>query len=187
MSNVLIQGKNSLNPSFTEDIISVTGGVFTITNDQKSIVSADFYTALIENTTVVDDGTLIISVETTATETLGFRVGIKSIGDSTIELFEGGTVTGGSTITPLNINRLTGQSKTLASTVTKDPTISIAGTSLLFSTLFGGTKQSAFAVSSSGEQGLILAPSETYYLVFTNISGSTNPLSYFLEFIGLAL
>lgn len=99
-------------------------------------------------------------------------------GDAEGYLYENASVTGGTSITPVNKNR----SSTTASqgVALLNPTVSSLGTVILAQILMGGQKKKAGGGATSGSD-LILKPLTTYLFRLTNVNGTSHAAEIILE------
>jgi hypothetical protein len=101
-------------------------------------------------------------------------------GDAVGYLYEGATVTGGTTLTPINKNRnslITSQSAALL-----NPTVTNTGTMILNQILIGGSGKKAGG-GQTGSSDLILKPLTTYLFRITNVNGTDHVAEMILEWI----
>lgn len=91
------------------------------------------------------------------------------VGDAMGYLYENATVSGGTSLTPVNVNRTS--TNTSNSAVLLNPTVSSTGTLLGQYLLVGGTKKKATGGDISSA-AFVLKPLTTYLLRMTNVSGS---------------
>lgn len=99
-------------------------------------------------------------------------------GDAMGYLYEGSTVTGGTSITPLQMNR----SSTTASQAVAllNPTVSSLGTKLLEQILIGGQGKKASG-GDSGTADMVLKGLTTYLFRLTNVNGTDHAAEMVLE------
>lgn len=99
-------------------------------------------------------------------------------GDAMGYLYEGASVTGGTSITPVQKNR----SVLTASqgVALYNPTVSSLGTMILKQILIGGTGKKAGGGSTGGSD-LILKPLTTYLFRLTNVNGTAHAAEIILE------
>lgn len=99
-------------------------------------------------------------------------------GDAMGYLYEGSTVTGGTSITPLQMNR----SSTTASQAVAllNPTVSSLGTKLLEQILIGGQGKKASG-GDSGTADMVLKGLTTYLFRLTNVNGTNHAAEMVLE------
>lgn len=97
---------------------------------------------------------------------------------TTFTIAEGSTVTGGSAVTPINLNR--NSKKTSKMTWLKGVTVSAAGTTIFRDTtgLAGGPSSSTGGGDKTSEER-VLKPNTTYSVTFANIGSVTASTSYF--------
>lgn len=99
-------------------------------------------------------------------------------GDAMGYLYEGASVTGGTSITPVQKNRsLTTASQGVA---LYNPTVSSLGTKILEQILIGGSGKKAGG-GSTGSSDLILKPLTTYLFRLTNVNGTAHAAEIILE------
>ena len=98
-------------------------------------------------------------------------------GDALLELLEGGTVAGGTAVTPVNMNRASAETSTVSATL--DATLGGTPTTLVATFLPGGQKNQAAGASGGSRPGLewITDSTKTYAVRLTNLAGSTKPAS----------
>jgi len=92
------------------------------------------------------------------------------VGNAMGYMYEGATVTGGTALTSINLNRQS--TNTSNSAALLNPTVSSTGTLLGTYILIGGVKKKASGGDISSAS-LILKPLTTYLLRMRNVSGST--------------
>lgn len=99
-------------------------------------------------------------------------------GDAMGYLYEGATVTGGTSITPINKNR----SSTAVSqgVALLNPTVSSTGTTILSQILIGGSGKKATGGTLGGAD-LILKGLTTYLFRLTNVNGTAHAAEMILE------
>jgi hypothetical protein len=99
------------------------------------------------------------------------KVSIEGVcqGDAMGYLYEGATVTGGTALTPLNLNRTS--TNTSNSAALLNPTVSNTGTLIGNYLLIGGQGKKA-AGGDISSASLIFKPLTTYLLRMTNVSGA---------------
>ena len=117
---------------------------------------------------LANDATLIFGMETGDRE-VHFSWNADVGGDSHIETYEGGTLTGGSPLAVHNRNR-NGDVASVLLTVIGGPTVSVAGAVMSQYYIPAGSGPQSRGGSKSGNW--ILSPNETYYMVLTNRSGA---------------
>jgi hypothetical protein len=99
-------------------------------------------------------------------------------GDAMGYLYEGASVTGGTSITPVNKNR---NSTTASQGVALlNPTVNTLGTKLLEQILIGGSGKKASG-GQTGSSDLILKPLTTYLFRLTNVNGTAHAAEMILE------
>jgi hypothetical protein len=99
-------------------------------------------------------------------------------GDAMGYLYEGASVTGGTSITPINKNR---NSTTASQGVALlNPTVNSLGTTLLSQILIGGTGKKATG-GQTGASDLVLKPLTTYLFRLTNVNGTAHAAEMILE------
>ena len=99
-------------------------------------------------------------------------------GDAMGYLYEGSSVTGGTSIVPINKNR---NSTTASQGVALlNPTVNSLGTVLLSQILIGGSGKKASGGQTS-ESDLVLKPLTTYLFRLTNVNGTAHAAEMILE------
>ena len=99
-------------------------------------------------------------------------------GDALGYLYEGASVSGGTSLTPINKNR---SSLTASQGVALlNPTVSSLGTAILAQILIGGSGKKAGGGSTDGSD-LILKPLTTYLFRLTNVNGTAHAAEIQLE------
>lgn len=99
-------------------------------------------------------------------------------GDSMGYLYEGATVTGGTSITPINKNRAS--TTTSQGVALLNPTVTSTGTTLLQQILIGGSGKKATGGTIGGAD-LILKGLTTYLFRLTNVNGTAHAAEIILE------
>ena len=127
---------------------------------------------------LANDATLIFGMETSDKE-VHFSWGADVGGDSHLETYEGGTLTGGGALTIHNKNR-NGNTDDVLLTILGAPTISVAGEILSKYYIPAGSSPKPTGGSKSGMW--VLKPNETYYMVLTNRSGAVMLGGVYAEF-----
>jgi hypothetical protein len=134
---------------------------------------------------IADDGTLILLVQTGASQSAHLRYAGSAGGDHRVEFFEDTTVSAaGTAIACSNRNRFS--SNVCAATVTHTPTVTGVGTELINSILPGGTAvgqgQTTPGSSATGFSEWVLKHNTIYMLRITNLAGTAQPLSASVDF-----
>lgn len=99
-------------------------------------------------------------------------------GDAMGYLYEGATVTGGTSIVPINKNRVS--TATSQGVALLNPTVSNTGTTILQQILIGGVGKKATGGTVGGAD-LILKSLTTYLFRLTNVNGTSHPAEMILE------
>jgi len=99
-------------------------------------------------------------------------------GDAELYIYEGATVTGGTSFTAIKRNRTS--ATTSQSAILINPTVSVTGTEIDAEIVTGGTgRRSGGGGANSLE--MVLNPLTTYLFRLTNVSGSAHMAELFLE------
>lgn len=131
------------------------------------------YTAGYRWTAVADTTTLYLSIGIPAGYVAHLIYEVIGTGKTYIDLYEGATVSGGTAITPANKNRMS--ANTAHVTVTRDVTVSNAGTLIPQDGLIGGgDKHTAVGGGSGLDAEFILKQNTTYLIALQNKSGASN-------------
>ena len=102
-----------------------------------------------------------VAITTPSTGTIFCELHVESTKAAEVEFYEGASITGGTPITPINLNRRS--SSEYGGTVLSAPTVSDAGT-ILIQALLGATGNPNTAVGGQGESHFILKNNETYLI-----------------------
>jgi len=147
---------------------------------EEALADGELFSATHFEADLADTAELDIRITTAASPTVTLvAVIIEGIGDGDIELFENGTISVGTGITPLDLNR---QTANVSVTVFADgPTVTSAGTSIFKGAMVGGTKNDGIPAAFVGQAALVLKLSEDYLLRITNESGTAS--NYSVRFV----
>lgn len=131
-------------------------------------------------------GTLILAISTasgTGTD-VHFRSDITAAAATTMTLYEGATVSGGTTITAINNNR--GSSNTSELTIVKDPTITVSGTVISNNKVgsTSGNPHNLYGGHADRDSELILKDNTTYLYYITS-NADSNAVDYSLSWYEL--
>lgn len=99
-------------------------------------------------------------------------------GDAVGYLYEGASVTGGTSIVPINKNRAS--TTTSQAVALLNPTVNSFGTTILSQILIGGTGKKATGAATDGSD-LILKGLTTYLFRLTNVNGTAHAAEVILE------
>ena len=142
-----------------------------ISTAEKALADGRLY-SVTHTYTGVGIGANVDFLFTTHATNIATLIGIivEGTGDGTITLYENGTDTGGTGITPLDLNRVTANTAdtTVAHTQSNPATGTLIGT-LGF---IAGTKNSAIPFQFEGQAALVMAAAEDYGIRINNGSGN---------------
>lgn len=136
-----------------------------------------YFSGGLYNATLADAGTATILIQTSSTEVTHIKFASSGSGNSTIQFFEGTTVSNaGTAVTMSNHNR--NSTKSFSGTVTHTPTITDNGTQLNGTAfLAAGTKGDGSGDFSGFSNEFNLIKSTNYLLLVTNVSGGVSKVS----------
>lgn len=124
------------------------------------------------------DASIDIAIAFPSGVTPTFSISGLCAGDAMGYLYEGATVTGGTSITPINKNRAS--TTTSQGVALLNPTVSNTGTTILAQILIGGSGKKASGGTVGGAD-LILKGLTTYLFRLTNVNGTAHAAEIILE------
>lgn len=163
------------------EVDSSAGALIVIDQEHHEIHEGDSYLVSYKSpdASPIGDNATLIFVLTTSTERVHVIYDHACGGDSEFELYEGCTVTGGTSMNYRNKNRNFPDGGT--ETVVRDPTVNSAGVLLENTFSPGGTGPQAGGGIGGTRNEWVLKPNTKYMFRVTNRSGGAQPVSLRVE------
>lgn len=160
--------------SVTIDPYAAAVPVIDVAHNQTHL--GNMYTAGYRWTAQADNATLYMSIAVPSGYVAHFIYEVVATGKAYIDLYEGATVSGGTSITPANKNRMSANTSHV--TIKHDVTVSDAGTLIPQDGLIGGgDKHTAIGGGAGLDAEFILKQNTTYLIAIQNKGGAAQDLA----------
>jgi len=161
-----------------------SGRIITLSNSHFKIHQGDYYSSGYYATGITAGSSIQLIMNVSSTHQAHTSIKVKHGIDATLQVYEGVTYTGGTTVTPQNNNRASTNTSTM--TFVHTPTTP-SGTMIWQEYFPGGSgPTSPGATGTSGEQ-TVLKPSTTYMFELTNTGSVTDELQIILAYYEVAV
>lgn len=157
----------------------VENSLSTIGHFEGEIHEGNAFMAAYFAESVADDATIVFAMTTAATQLVHIVVNAESGGDASVMITEGPTIGGGTTITPVDLNRTTSNTSSLS--IVHTPTTNSGGTELITEFVAGGQKNFATGGSGGDRSEIIFKVNTAYTITLKNLAGSAKTLAMIIE------